>query len=270
MEQLHEDTLRNLASRLKLSRPLAFLDLETTGLSPETDRIVEIAVVTVHPDSRVTHLKRLLNPEMPIPEAASAVHGIIDADVQNEPTFRQLALGIADSLAGCDIAGFNIARFDLKLLAAEFMRAQVDFSLTNARVVDAMSIFHRNERRDLGAAVRFYRNREHQGHRASEDVFATIEVLAAQLDRYPTLPNDIDRLAEYCQDKQPDWLTADGKIAWRDGAARITFGKHAGKSLQTMKKEEPNYLNWMLERDFPTDVKRVVSSALSGEFPQGV
>lgn len=262
-----DDVVRSLAARLRLTRPLVFLDIETTGLSAESDRIVEIALTKIHPDGRMTRMEHLVHPEGSIPSQASAIHGITDRDVRGAPTFRELAPSIAAALEGADLAGFNVARFDLKLLAVEFARAGIEFRMDGVRVIDAMAIYHRNERRDLHSAVRFYRDREHKGHRAAEDVDATIEVLAAQLDRYPTLPSDLVELADYCENRQPDWLTRDGKIAWRDGAARITFGKHAGKSLQTMAKEEPGYLRWVLDKDFPADFKRLVAEAVDGRFP---
>ena len=256
-----------LAARLRLDRPLAFLDLETTGLSVENDRIVELAILKVMPNGDVLRFSSLVNPERPIPAGATAVHGIGDADVAAAPKFAALADEVARFVAGCDVAGFNVGKFDLKLLAAELARVGAAHSLGEPRVIDAMAIFHRNERRDLSAAVRFYNGREHQGHRAEVDVVATIDVLLAQLDRYPGLPEGIDALADYCDGRQPDWLTADGRAAWRDGAARLTFGKHAGKSLQTMRDDEPGYLRWILDKDFPEDLKRLVAEALDGRFP---
>jgi DNA polymerase-3 subunit epsilon len=266
--KIHRDeALSALAQRMKLARPLAFIDLETTGVSVENDRIVEIAVVKIAPSGDVTRFGSLVDPGRPIPEGASKVHGITDEDVRGAPSFASLASEVVALLDGCDIGGFNVGKFDVKLLAAELARLGVAHALHQARVVDAMAIFHRNERRDLTAAVRFYVGREHDGHRALADVEATIDVLLAQLERYPELPADVDALADYCSGRQSDWLTADGRIAWRDGAARITFGKHAGKSLQTLSAEDPGYLRWILAKDFPDDLKRIVADAMAGRMP---
>jgi DNA polymerase-3 subunit epsilon len=267
MNDQRDLTLSALASRLRLDRPLAFLDLETTGVSIETDRIVEFAILKLMPGGDVMRLSSLVNPEVPIPEGATAVHSIGDADVRAAPTFAALAPELARFIAGCDVGGFNVAKFDLKLLAAEFARAGLAHSLGEPRIIDVMTIFHRNERRDLTAAVRFYNGRDHEGHRAEADVDATVDVFLAQLDRYPTLPQGFDELADYCNGRQSDWLTTDGRVAWRDGAARITFGKHSGKSLQTMTSEAPDYLRWIIEKDFPDDLKRLVSEALAGRLP---
>jgi DNA polymerase III subunit epsilon len=267
MNDQRDLTLSALASRLRLERPLAFLDLETTGVSIETDRIVEFAVLKLMPGGDVMRLSSLVNPGIPVPEGATAVHGISDADVRNASTFAALAPELARFIAGCDVGGFNVAKYDLKLLAAEFARAGLAHSLGEPRIIDVMAIFHRNERRDLTAAVRFYKGRDHEGHRAEADVDATIDVFLAQLDRYPTLPQGFDELADYCNGRQSDWLTADGRVAWRDGAARITFGKHSGKSLQTMLEQEPGYLRWILDKDFPEDLKRLVADAMNGKLP---
>jgi len=242
MNDAADAALASLAKRLRLERPLAFLDLETTGLSVENDRIVEIAIAKVLPSGDVLRFSSLVNPGIPIPAGATAVHRISDEDVRAAPSFAVIAAELVRFIAGCDVGGFNVAKFDLKLLAAELARASYDQALGEPRVLDAMAIFHRNERRDLAAAVRFYMGREHDGHRATIDVDATIDVLIAQLDRYADLPQGLDALSDYCSGRQNDWLTSDGRIAWRDGAARLTFGKHAGKSLQTMLKDEPGYL----------------------------
>lgn len=264
---LREERLREIADRLAIQRPLAFLDLETTGTSVERDRIVEVSVIIVAPGGRVTRFASLVNPGVPIPEGATEVHGIGDDDVQGAPFFSDFAPQLARDLAACDLCGFNLRRFDLKLLAAEFARADVWFNPDEARVVDAMTIFHLNEKRDLEAAVKFYCSRQHHGHRAEEDVLATIDVLHAQVMRYEELPKDVPGLDTYCRGTKPDWLSKDGRIAWRDGAARITFGKHNGKSLQDIAKEFPDYLRWIADKDFPEDTKRIAMNALQGVFP---
>jgi DNA polymerase III subunit epsilon len=302
LDREREEALKEIARRLKLERPLAFLDLETTGTAVDRDRIVEIAVVTVEPydlepfapepgfvedqmqgslfarpatapkrDYRVRRFHSLVNPGIPIPPEATAVHHIGDADVKDAPLFTEIATEVVGLVTQVDLAGFNLRRFDLKMIAAELARASLWFNPEEARVVDAMSIFHQNEKRDLGAAVRFYCSRGHDGHRAEEDVLATIDVLRAQLDRYrEVLPVEMHDLDEYCRGRKPDWLSSDGKFVWRENAARISFGKHNGKSLETLAKEDPGYLRWIADdrkREFADDTRKLAGGALQGQFP---
>jgi DNA polymerase III subunit epsilon len=262
-----DQDMRDLATRLKITRPLCFLDLETTGTTPEVDRILEIAWIAVHPDGRVKRYRTLVNPEQPIPEESSSVHGIRDEHVKDAPKFKEIAAEIAHFLLHWDIAGYNVRRFDLKLLAAEFARCGIRFSAEDATVVDAMFIYQRYEKRDLTAAVKRYCDREHHGHRAEEDVEATIEVFRRQLDTHADLPADVRQLDAFCRNRQPDWLTADGKIAWRDNAARITFGKYKGRSLQELARQDPGYLQWMADKDFSEQTKQMAEDALQGRFP---
>lgn len=267
MHEAVDAAMREIARRLNITRPLCFLDLETTGTSPEADRVIEIAWVAVHPDGRVKHFQSFVNPGVPIPEEASAVHGIREEHVKDAPSFADIAPELAKYLLHWDLAGYNVRRFDLKLLSVEFARCGVKFSAEDATVVDAMAIYQRNERRDLEAAVKFYCDRPHHGHRAEEDVIATIEVFHRQLDRYVELPQEVAKLDDYCRHRQPDWLTNDGKIAWRDGAPRITFGKYKGKSLQELAKEDPSYLQWIADKDFSEQTKQLAEDALQGRFP---
>ena len=256
-----------LAARLRISRPLCCFDLETTGTSTERDRIVEIAAAFVDPSGEVYARTMLLNPGCPIPPSATAVHGISDADVAGQPRFRDIAKALLRRVAPCDFIGFNVRRFDLPLLVAEFARAGVACDFTQAKVIDACDIFHRKEPRDLTAAVSFYTGASHSGaHRADADVRATLSVLRAQLDRYTDLPVGVKELSDFGVNRLPGDLTEDGRITWRDGAARFTFGKMAGLSLQDAAREG-DYLQWVLGKDFPADVKRLVSEALDGRFP---
>lgn len=302
LDRAREEALKDIARRLKLERPLAFLDLETTGTAVDRDRIVEISVISVEPydkepfqpepgfiddamqgslfarpatapqrDYRVIRYHSLVNPGTPIPPEATAVHHISDADVKDAPSFAEIATDVVALIAHADLAGFNLRRFDLKMLAAELSRADLWFNPDESRVVDAMSIFHQNEKRDLGAAVKFYCQRGHDGHRAEEDVLATIDVFRAQLDRYrDVLPTDMHDLDEYCRGRKPDWLSSDGKFVWREGSARISFGKHNGKSLEALAKEDPNYLRWIADnrkREFADDTSKLAGGALQGKFP---
>jgi DNA polymerase-3 subunit epsilon len=260
---------RALIERLKLRRPLAFLDLESTGTSVSSDRIVEIAILRLHPDGREDVLCRRVNPGMPIPAEAKAVHGISDADVEGEPPFASYAKSLLELLSTCDFAGFAIARFDLPLLQAEFWRAGLEFVWRDRAVIDALAIFHAKEPRDLAGAVRFYCGRDLAGaHAADEDLRATVGVLRAQLERYKDLPGSLGGLNEFCNPRNPNWVDADGKFAWVDGAVTIAFGKHKGTPLQRLVAEEADYLAWVLDGDFSPEVKELVRNALEGRYPR--
>jgi len=260
---------RALVERLKLQRPLVFLDLESTGTSVSSDRIVEIALLRLHPDGRERFLCRRVNPGMPIPAEATAVHGITDADVKDEPPFASYAKSLLELLSDCDFAGFAIARFDLPLLQAEFGRVGVEFRWRDCAVVDAMVIFHAKEPRDLTAAARFYCGRDLCGaHSAEEDLRATVGVLRAQLERYEDLPDCLGDLNEFCNPRNPNWVDADGKLTWVGGVVTVGFGKHKGTSLQQLAGEEPDYLAWVLGGDFSPEVKDMVRGALEGRYPR--
>jgi DNA polymerase-3 subunit epsilon len=267
LDHFDDTVFRALALRLSLEAPLTFLDLETTGIFPETDRVIEIAAITLHPDGRIVRYQQFINPEIPIPPDATKVHGITDADVSTAPTFRALSGGLYRALQGRDIGGFNVGRYDLRMLAAEFRRVDKIYDPEQVRVIDVMRIFHIHERRDLTAAVRFYLAHEHDGHRAMRDIEATLNVLGAQIDKY-SLPTTVAELEAYCRNQSPDWLTRDGRLAWRNGLPCITFGRHAGCSLQQLAAEEPAYLQWILQNEFAADVKWLVSEALDGRFPE--
>ncbi len=254
---------------LNLRRPLAFVDLETTGTSPASDRVVEIAILKVHPDGTEDFRCRRVNPGVPIPADATAIHGITDADVANEPPFQAYARSLSDFLADCDFAGFNVAGFDLRMLEAEFARAGVDFSREGGALIDAMRIFHLKEPRHLAAAVQFYCGRDHpEAHSSEDDVRAAADVLRAQLERYVDLPRDVEALHELCNPVDPSWIDPDGKFRWAGENAVIGFGKHESQTLQDLAAAEPDYLDWMLGQDFSPEVMQIVLDALSGRFPQ--
>lgn len=253
---------------IQLSRPLAFFDLETTGVSVQTDRVVEIAVVKLLPRGGTKEFSHRVNPEMPIPAEATAVHGIGDADVVLEPTFAQLAPRLMDFLRDCDLSGFNVRRFDLPLLLEEFRRCGMELDMSERHVVDALTIFHMKEPRDLSAALRFYCGREHTGaHGALADVLATADVFAAQLARYEDLPRDIAELEKVIHPRDPSWVDDDGKFVWQGGEAVISFGKHKGKSLQTLLRAHRDYLEWILAGNFPESAKHIIREALSERYP---
>lgn len=253
---------------LRLDRPLVVFDLETTGTDPATDRIVEISALRIEPDGTRLVKTRRLDPERPIPPGATAVHGIGDDDVRGAPTFRQISRSLLDWLAGADLAGFNICRFDVPLLDREFRDCGLDLELGGRRVLDAMVVFHRKEPRDLGAALRFYCGREHTAaHSAEADVEAALDVLDAQLGRYTDLPTSVAELAAWTQGSRPDGIDVRGKFVWRDGEAVFAFGKHEGTPLRQVAAAAPDYLEWILGSDFPDDARAIVAGALRGEFP---
>jgi DNA polymerase III subunit epsilon len=253
---------------IPLERALVFFDLETTGLRVGVDRIVELAVIRLSPNGDVLERVRRFNPEIPIPPESTRIHGIRDEDVAHEPTFPQVARALAQLLDPCDLAGFNIRRFDLPMLSAEFSRAGVPFDLSPRKVIDVQMIFHREEPRDLSAAVRFYLGRElEDAHSALADIRATAAVLGAQLARYPHLPRQMDGLHGYCDEIRPmqsefdRWFVA-GK-SWEDSVFRR--GKHQGLPLLEVARSHPDYLQWMLRLDdLHESVRTLVWRALEG------
>jgi len=260
--------LRGLAARLGGERPLVALDVETTGNAPARDRIVEIGLVRIDPAGPISRLATLVHPGIPIPPEASAIHGITDAMVAEAPPFAAIANEVMILLDGADLCGYNLRRFDLPVLTAELARAGCVFSVRGRRIFDPFVIFRREEPRDLRAAVRFYCGEAHTGHRAVEDVAATVRVLAAQLQRYTgTLPDTADALHAYCEDRHASWVDAEGKIVWRADEACWNIGRQAGRPLRELARSERGFLLWVLERDFPADTKAIVQDALAGRFP---
>lgn len=250
---------------IPLTRPLAVVDLETTGLDPARDRIVEIAVLILFPDGSRDEKVRRINPGIPIPPAATAVHGISDADVASEPGFGSVSRSLATLLDPCDLAGFNIRRFDLPMLLAEFRRSGIEFDVSERCTIDVQTIFHREEPRDLSAAARFYLGREPENaHTALGDIQVTASVLAAQLERYAELPREIGGLQTYCDEVRPFQTEADRWFR-RGTNGDFTFrrGKHKGKSLKEVALSEMDYLQWMLgAEDMDPEVLRIVRDAL--------
>lgn len=253
---------------LQLQRPLVFFDLETTGLDVERDRIVELGLVKLMPDGERQTRARRIHPGMPIPAEASAVHGIRDADVADCPPFSRIAKDLHAWLEGCDLGGYNVERFDMPLLAAEFRRVQLVFPAADTLVVDAFRIFAQREGRDLTSAYRFYCAKELQGaHGAEADILATVEVLEGQLVRYPDLPTDVAGLHAVCHPVDPNAVDSGGRLIWKNGEAVISFGKHRGRTLREMSTQEPGYLRWLISGDFATDLKEIATQALRGSFP---
>lgn len=245
---------------LTLRKPLVIIDLETTGVSIATDRIVEISGLKVMPGGAQEWLTMRLNPGIPISPEATRIHGITDADVANEPHFKDVAKRIAGFLEGCDLAGFNSMKFDIPILCEEFLRVNVDFNPARHRYVDVQVIYHKKEQRTLGAAYKFYCDRElENAHSAQADAAATYEILKAQLDRYPDLENDIEKLSSYSSFNNNADLA--GRIVFNEqGLEVFNFGKHKGKPVEQVLKEEPSYYSWMMNGDFPLNTKQVLTA----------
>ncbi len=244
---------------LKLKRPIIFFDLETTGTDTANDRIVEISMIKIMPDGEKIVRTRRINPECPIPAEATAVHGITDEDVKEQPTFRQIAKSLAQFIEGCDFGGFNSNRFDLPMLVEEFLRAGVDVDFKRRSFVDVQNIFHKKEQRTLVAAYKFYCDKElENAHSAEADTMATYEVLEAQIARYGDIGDTVEALAEY----STHGAVADfaGRIAYNDkGEEVFNFGKYKGRSVEEVFRVEPSYYNWMMDGDFPLYTKKIIT-----------
>ena len=242
--------------QLKLKNPLVFFDLETTGINITKDRIVEISYLKVTPDGKEECKTRRVNPQMPIPEQATAIHGITDDDVKDCPAFKELAKSLAAQIEGCDLAGFNSNRFDIPLLAEEFLRAGVDIDLTKRKFVDVQTIFHKMEQRNLIAAYKFYCGKElTDAHSAESDTRATYEVLMSQLDKYPELQNDVDALSEFSSfNNNVDFA---GRMIYNEnGEEVINFGKYKGQLVKDVLKKDLGYYGWIMQGDFSLNTKQ--------------
>lgn len=254
----------------ELDRPLAFIDLETTGLSPTRDRIVELALIRVTPGGDVLERVRRFNPGVPIPPEATHVHGITDRDVADEPPFAARARSLLRLLEPCDLAGFNIRRFDLPMLLAEFRRAALALDVSGRRIIDIQSIFHREERRDLSAAARFYLGREHpEAHTALGDIRTSAAVLSAQLERYEHLPRSLDGLHGYCDECAPFETELERWFEETEAGLVFRKGKHRGLGLDHVARHERDYLEWMLGTDDMDDEVLAVVRRSLAEAPPG-
>ena len=248
---------------LDLKRPIAFIDLETTGVNLSTDRIVEIAIVKVSPDGSRQVKRKLINPQMPIPKATTDIHGITDEMVKDAPTFKQAGNEIKQYLENCDLGGYNSNRFDIPMLMEEFLRAGMDVDLSNRRMIDVQHIFYSMEPRTLSAAYKFYCQKElENAHSAEADVNATIDVLLSQVQRYDNLGNSVDSiLSAIGEDKIVDYarrFTFDDK-----GVEIFNFGKFKGRAVSEVLKAEPQYYDWMMKGDFPLHTKQKLTELLN-------
>ena len=246
--------------KLNLKRPIIFFDLETTGLDIAKDRIVELCYIRVEPNGNEEARSMRINPEMHIPEVASSVHGITDDDVKDCPTFADVAPQLAATFEGCDLAGFNSNRFDLPLLAEEFMKAGVNIDLSHVQAIDVQNIYHKLEKRTLAAAYKFYCGRDlENAHSALADTQATYEVLQTQLDHYPNdLQNDVDFLAEFSRmNRNIDFA---GRFVYDEsGKELINFGKYKGKAIKDVLSRDPGYYSWIMQGDFTLNTKQVLT-----------
>lgn len=240
---------------LQITKPLAFIDLETTGVNLGTDRIVEIAIVKILPDGNKSVKRKLINPQMPIPKTSTDCHGITDEMVKDAPTFADAAQELKQMLDGCDLAGYNSNRFDVPLLVEEFLRAGVDFDMKGRKMVDVQNIFHKMEQRTLSAAYKFYCNKTlDAAHSAEADATATYEVLEAQLERYPELGNSIDSINKVIGEECiVDFAR---RFVMDNGVEVFNFGKYKGQAVAELLKKEPQYYDWMMRGDFPQHTKQ--------------
>lgn len=245
---------------LNLTKPICFFDLETTGINITTDRIVEIAILKVHPNGKEENKTWLINPTIKIPKEVTEIHGISDADVADKPTFKEVAKDVYNMIKDSDLGGFNSNRFDIPLLAEELLRADVDFDMKNRVSVDVQTIFHKMEQRTLSAAYKFYCQEELVGaHGAEADTKATYEVLKAQIAKYDEIENDTKFLAEFSSRKQ--FADFAGFIAYnKEGEECFSFGKHKGKLVKEVLETEPGYFGWLLNADFPLYTKKVLTA----------
>ncbi|MBR9914548.1 MAG: 3'-5' exonuclease [Algicola sp.] len=246
--------------QLNLTKPICFFDLETTGVNITNDRIVEISILKVHPNGKEETYTQRVNPTIPIPPAVTQVHGISDADVADKPTFKEISKDVHNMIKDSDLGGFNSNRFDIPLLAEEMLRAEVDFDMKNRQSIDVQTIFHKMEQRTLSAAYKFYCDKNlDDAHSAEADTLATYEVLKAQLDKYETLENDANFLAEFSSRKK--FADFAGFITYnKEGEECFSFGKHKGKLVTEILEKEPGYFGWLLNADFPLYTKKVLTA----------
>jgi DNA polymerase-3 subunit epsilon len=245
--------------KLNLKKPIAFFDLETTGISITHDRIVEIAVLKIHPNGLKETKTWLVNPTIPIPKEASDIHGIKDEDVADKPTFKEIAKQVDEFMSHCDLGGFNSNRFDIPLLVEELLRVDIDFKIPSRKFVDVQTIFHKMEQRNLTAAYKFYCGKSlENAHSAEADITATYEVLEAQIDRYEELQNDVNFLSEFSSHNNN--VDVAGRIIYNDKMVEVfNFGKYKGKPVEEVLKTDPGYYGWLLKGDFSLHTKKVMS-----------
>lgn len=247
---------------IKLTRPLAFIDLETTGVNLGSDRIVEIAIIKIMPDGSRTVKRKLINPQIPIPQETIDIHGITNEMVKDAPTFKQVANEIKQFLDNCDLGGYNSNRFDVPLLVEEFLRAGLDFQFEKRKLVDAQKIYHLMEPRNLAAAYQFYCGKAlENAHTAEADAVASWEVLDAQIARYPQLGNTLESILKVAVDDEIVDLAR--RMVKVNGTIVFNFGKYKGKPVEEVFKTERSYYDWMMQGDFPQHTKLKLTEILT-------
>jgi len=255
--------------KFNLERPLVFFDLETTGLDTKTARIVEIAMIKLFPDETTDSFLTLVNPEIAIPSAATNIHGINNIDVMDKPTFKEIAVDVVAVIKNSDLAGYNLASYDVPILINELQRAGISYSIENVKIVDVLKIFKLKERRNLSSAYRFYCQKKlHDAHSALKDTQATLEVFAAQIEKYSDLPQTVEELHKFCNQPDDRFVDPDKKFKWEKNEACFTFGKYKGQFLKNVVENDPEYLAWMVNQDFSDGVRNIIRSALKGQFPE--
>jgi DNA polymerase III subunit epsilon len=249
-------------SHLDLKKPIVFFDLETTGTDPVKDRIIELAFIKIMPDGTRDRMVKRINPGIPIPADSTAIHGITDEDVKNAPLFKQIAHTLYEWIRNCDMGGYSSSKFDLPVLAEEFLRAGINVDFTDRNMVDVQQIFFKMEARTLSAAYRFYCQKELiNAHSAEADILATIEVLEAQLDRYKDIGNDAATLHRFTN--QGDYVDYARRIVMKDGQPIFNFGKHKGRKVEDVFNSEPQYYDWMMQAEFSLHTKQKISEILN-------
>ncbi|XZF13898.1 exonuclease domain-containing protein [Chitinophagaceae bacterium MMS25-I14] len=249
-------------AQLALKRPIIFFDLETTGTDHAKDRIVELAFVKIMPDGKRERMVKRINPGIPIPASVTAIHGITDEDVKDAPLFKQVAHQLYDWMKNCDLGGYNSSKFDLPLLAEEFLRVGINVDFTERMMIDVQQIFFKMESRSLSAAYNFYCKKQlENAHSAEADIDATIEVLEAQLDRYEHLPTEVKPLSDFTAGEQ--YVDYARRIVLREGQPVFNFGKHKGRKVEEVFTQEPQYYDWMMQADFALHTKQKISEILN-------
>ncbi len=245
--------------KIKLSKPICFFDLETTGINISKDRIVEISILKVYPNSNKESRTWLVNPEISIPSEVSKIHGITNEMVINEPNFKLIGSQVKEMINNCDLGGFNSNKFDIPLLAEEFLRSNIDFDLEKIKCIDVQNIFHKMEKRTLGAAYKFYCKKDLiDAHSSKADTLATYEVLEAQIEKYSELENNVTFLSEFSSRNRTVDLA--GFIIYdKNNVPCFSFGKHKGKSVDFIIDNEPGYFGWILNSDFPMYTKKILT-----------
>jgi DNA polymerase-3 subunit epsilon len=248
--------------KLQLTRPIAFIDLETTGINISTDRIIEIAIVKVSPDESRVVKRKLINPLMPIPPSSTAIHGITDEMVKDAPSFKQAANELKQFMESCDLGGYNSNRFDIPMLIEEFLRIGIDFNTEGRKLVDVQKVFHMMEQRTLSAAYKFYCQKTLEGaHSAEIDATATWEILEAQVERYPNIGATVESIVKFTG--EDDIVDFARRFVKEKGVELFNFGKHKGKPVVQVLKEEPQYYDWMMKGDFAMNTKQKLTEILN-------